>query len=484
MNSHIILFCGLLVLWMIAIKTNGNEIGAPASIVGFMFLLTALLCIYGYGGWNTIDLSATTIAIILSGCAAFTVGSALAFHREQKERIVFHPVQQVCIGRQFPYRIDLWKLVVLMVFFLVIAYVRVVSMKRIAAAAGMNLKGIVAISKWYREAFSRLFGAGTVRSGVGETFIEKQILRFATVITNGAVVAFLIGVSQKNKKVIIGSGILLIIFAVYSIFTDGGRAGVLFKAVIIAYGLYILQIRKGTPIKSINKAFGIAAVVALMIAFPVFYYSSALVGRKAGGDMLQYLSFYFGCGIPSLELKLQQGLGNQLFGQNVLYGIHTLLYKVGLLDNLGGYANEWQNLNGYSSNVYTAWYRYYADFGIAGVILLAGLYGWFFTYLYQKVKKSESLVAWCVFCAWGHSLFDLSRDDYLYGQFIGTAPLLNLALSMILIWILCRPMAPEICFSANCVSERKAAGPEIPFRQRIVQFFHREPITFRSSQEV
>ncbi len=483
MSSYLILLAGLLAIWYFAFRANGREIGSPASVVCILFAAVTVLCIYGYGKWNTVDLSIMTIAITWCGCAAFAFGCALAFHRQGKKQIRFETSSQNELPGQMDYRIDLWKMIALMAVFLLIAYVRVISMNRIAAESGANVKGIIQTSKWYREAFSRLFGSGTVRGDIGETTIEKQILRFATVITNASVVVFLIAFSRKDKRSMLASGFLLAIFTVYSILTDGGRAGVLFKVLMIAYGIYILQLRKGVPNRKLNRKFLILAAAAVLVLLPLFYFSSSLVGRKARGDILDYLSFYYGCGIPSLELKLQQGIGSQPVGQNVFYGIYTLLYKVGLTNQLNGYANDWQYLTTYKSNVYTAWYRYYADFGMVGVVLLAAFYGWFFTFLYQKIKKGNNLLPWCVFFAWGHSLFDLCRDDYLYGQFFGTAPLINLALSFLVLWFLCGSSRPDISFAPSSgmktgLIEKAPKQPARKTYRSVLTFARREPIRF------
>ena len=478
MSSYIILLVGLFLIWVFAYMVNGREIGSPASIVCMMYVVTVLLCIYGYDAWNTVKLSITTILILWAGCFFFTAGCMFAFHRREKGKICFQNRNCLETERVFQVKTDLWIILVLFIAFLVIAYVRITSMKRIAAEAGMGGRGLTETAKWYRENFSRLFSAGTVRAGTGETFIEKQILRFASVIGNTITVIFFIGLSRKDKRTIWAAGAFLLVYAIYSIATEGGRAGVLYKAVIIIYGIYILQIRKKIPNFSINRLFIATAIAGIVVALPMFYYSSALVGRKAGGDMMQYLSFYYGCGVPSLEMKIRDGIQAHPAGQNVFYGVYTLLYKIGITDQLGGYANDWVDLNGYRSNVLTAWYRYYADFGFAGVGVLSLIYGWLFTWLYRKVKEGENLTAWCIFLAWGHSLFDLSRDDYLFGQYLGTAPIINLVLSILLVRIVCRPIKPEICFSRKKPEGAEETNYSVKILQRIKWLFRPEPIQF------
>ena len=449
MSSYIVLLLGLFILWIIAVWSNGLEIGAPASIVCFMFVAASALCILGYGAWNTVTLSPLTISIIWCGCATFLLGGAIAYHTRSRGNIRFDSLKQELVKRKFSFQVNTWWLILMMIALGVIAVVRVTSMKRMAINAGANVSGLIETSQWYRNTFNRLFSAGTVRVGVGETFYEKQILRFSTVITNVSVVCLLIGISQGNRRTVFVSGILVIMCCIYSLLTDGGRGGILFRMVTIAYGLYILQIRKGTKIRTINWIFCLLSIITLAEVLPLFYYSAALVGRKSSETLLRYLSFYFGCGIPSMEVKLQLGIPDYSFGQNVFYGFYTLLYKLGITEELNGYANEWLILGGHKSNIYTAWYRYYADFGALGVVVLPALYGWLFTKIYQKVKKSESLLFWGLFCAWSYSLFDLSRDDYFYGQFLATAPLINNALSIFVLMVICQPARADIYFQTT-----------------------------------
>lgn len=443
MYTYWILLFGLLCIWYISFVTNGKEIMSPASVVCGMFTFSVLLCIYGFGKWNEIVLGVETIGIILLGCASFAFGCSLAYS-SGRNKVPFYK-SEFGKGKGFSVDVKIWKIVLLVLALLFIAYVRIESMKRIAAQNELTFDSIIALSKWYREKFSRLFGAGTVLASVGESFIEKQILRFATVISNVSVVTLLIGLSEKKKKLVYASIVLLMVFVIYNI-TNGGRAGVFFKVVTIVFGIYVLALRK-TDTKTLNRLFILLGIVMILLGLPMFYYSAALVGRGSSRNIMEYLSFYIGCGIPSLEMRIQGGIANHLLGQNVFYGVHTLLYKVGLLNRLDGFANEWVILNGYRSNVYTAWYRFYADFGIIGVIIFPFLVGYFFTYVYKRCKESNNLLYWCILCSWGYVIFDLNRDEYLFGQLLGTAPIINLCLSIAVTYIVCRSTDKSIVYN-------------------------------------
>ena len=481
MSTYVILTAGLIAVWLIAFYTNGKEIMSPASVVVGMFLFTAALCIYGYGSWNKIILSFDSICIVLIGCLSFVFGCACVYNTSLGSRITFRRHTEK--KEAFPVRIAPWKLAVLFLGLIVIAYIRVRSMHRLAAADKQIFTGIIELSKWYREKYSRLFGSGTVLVGVGETFIEKQILRFATVISNTAVITLLIGIYKKNKKTTWLSVALLLLYTVYNV-TNGGRATVLFKLLAIVYGIYVLQLKKGKSIRQINKRFVVIGIILVLIGLPVFYYSSALVGRKSNSNIMEYLSFYVGCGIPSMEMMLDAGIAGHMIGKNVFHGIYTLLYKVRILGELDGFANEWVTLGSYQSNVFTAWYRYYADFGLIGTIVFPFLLGVFFTYLFKKVKETDSLFYWTIFCSWCHVLFDLNRDEYLFGQFLGTAPLINLTLTILFVYLVCLPAGKAIQFNTNVAGEGSPpASKREGYLKRIHHGLRPEKIRFHSAEE-
>ena len=414
-----------------------------------MFLFSGILCLVGYGRWNCVPLSAKTIAIIVIGCASFCFGSSAAYSGGGIKQISFRKDHHDAIIREYHYSVELWKILALFVLMMLVFYVRVTSMKRIAGEANVSFDSFRKLVRWYRNTYSSLFGAGTVRVGVGETLIEKQILKFSSVISNVSVVLILLTFSTGQKKQLFFSILLFVTMVTYVLITSGGRGDLLFKLFSLVYGAYIIAYKKGMKVYQLNRVFLTTGVILLLVMLPVFFYSSALVGRKTDSNMIDYISFYWGCGIPSLELKLQSGIAEHAFGQNVFYGIHTLLYKLKITDQLEGYANDWAAFGVFRSNVYTAWYRYYADFGMIGVVFFSSVYGYAATWLHQKAKYSDSLFILCILCTWSYSIFDLNRDDYLFGQFLGTNPIIVLVLILITAWWIFRPNRPLICSSAG-----------------------------------
>ena len=295
---------------------------------------------------------------------------------------------------------------------------------------------IIDIFKYVRYN-SGAFGSTGIRLGEGSGLLLRQLLKLDSFCIYGSVIFLTYNIYYKRKKQIIYSSIWTMMCWI-ALFTTGGRGAYInyFLAIILAY--FIIELQNGqNPMKIAMRYIKIGFFVVI-VGLPLFYFSSALVGRKAGGNMVDYLTFYFGAGIPSMQQLIDDGVSiSNGFGTHTFYGVHVFLYKLNLQSELTGFAGYWVSLNGFRSNIYTAWYRYYADFGMLGVIIFPALSGWIYTKLYHFVVEKKNLPMLCLYLSLGVNLFDLSRDEWLFANNLtSTSWILSAIVELMLMYLI------------------------------------------------
>ena len=130
-----------------------------------------------------------------------------------------------------------------------------------------------------------------------------------------------------------------------------------------------------------------------MVAAPVFYYSSQLIGRNFSSisklTVLQYLSHYLGGGLYAFNLHIDSPCSTQHWGQSSLANIYSLLKSWGFVsDSVENFA--YHSFERYGNTV-TTFGRWYEDWGTAGVICMSALVAFVFAKIYySKIKYSTA----------------------------------------------------------------------------------------------
>ena len=126
--------------------------------------------------------------------------------------------------------------------------------------------------------------------------------------------------------------------------------------------------------------------------FMIAFVSLAVVtGRKESIkdiNPVNYISTYMSGGIRNLDIYLSEPIHSDFLGKETFYAIIRFFNsRLGKHESYGiglEFARIHGKLNG---NLYTAFRRYYSDFGFLGVIILPIGLGAFFTTLYYKTRK-------------------------------------------------------------------------------------------------
>lgn len=191
---------------------------------------------------------------------------------------------------------------------------------------------------------------------------------------------------------------------------------------------------KGTLNKKVIKT----AVIALAVFIPVFFGSLFVVGRHLAlrhAGYKQYTAIYVSGGVRCLDWYMKEPTDPpKRFGEETLVALYANLYsRFGIGENTTRYL-EWRNLNDEPvANTYTSFRRFYHDFGIVGVAILALLQGLIISLLYYEIQiKSErdkiSFIE-VMYCYIAHTTVYIAIDDLFYSSW---ASLYGIKMAMIM----------------------------------------------------
>ena len=130
------------------------------------------------------------------------------------------------------------------------------------------------------------------------------------------------------------------------------------------------------------------AIIAVVVFLLLFTLLGYLTGKsQLRANPMEFIAYYTGMSIPSLDVYLKSApKENVIFGQETLYGIHSILRTLGFDLPIFTAPLEFVNFNGDNGNVYTSLRRYINDYGIIGMFILQYLIGVFYSVIYKYVR--------------------------------------------------------------------------------------------------
>jgi oligosaccharide repeat unit polymerase len=221
----------------------------------------------------------------------------------------------------------------------------------------------------------------------------------AYVITLIVINNFVVGQHDKRKfrdfiKNNIGYFVMLIPFFLLAVLTTG-RA-IFMQFACYAMFVYLVTYQKAFKFKKIRLRKLIKIAFISMISFLlVFFMLGLLTGKSNSSQILDTLSTYIGSSIPGLNHHLVTVAPEKEY--QIFYGIKTFMNRFGAHFPISEalYRNDITFPNNGGTNIYTAIWLYYSDFGWMGIIVFNVILGWFVTLL-EKFSKNSMNGLWII----------------------------------------------------------------------------------------
>lgn len=433
MTNIIILLVCLVILFCLSYVACGKDFFAPATMLSLTFMFSTLCAIYKYRTWKY-DFSGWTTFVIVSSLAITLVINSLV--------VLYGPKYLIKKRLNFSENISpiTFPMTILAIIVIVITIAAQISqIFRVGGISG-TLQSIMSSYRMNSSYSTDL------------EYQTPQWIKNLLYFTNAFSYLFSFELIYFWKELSIGKKIcdfLVIVLCLLSSLLTGGRFGtaVLLVAIVLMY--HLIQIKKRGFYKQYKLSSILKILIAVMAAFFLFYVVRNVIGRNDDNGLLDYVTHYFGGGIPALDIYFKKAESEPVvWGQETFYSLINNLRKLGILDISYYYVHrEFSYSNGVSlGNVYTAFRDYYHDFGMIGMYVLHAIYSLFFSVQYQRMKEHGNLLKIIAFSTTYYSVALYSFSNSLFAKVISIGFLIQLMVIILLYEILLRK---KVVFKVN-----------------------------------
>lgn len=425
MTNIIILLVCLMVLFCLSYISCGKDFFSPATMLSLTFMFSTMCAIYKYQTWKY-DFSGWTTFIIVSSLSITLIINSLvvAFGPKYltKKRLNFSE-------KITPITLPMTVLAVIIVIVTIFAQI-----SRVFQVGGVS------------GTFQSIMVSFRMNSSYS-TDLEYQTpqwIKNLQYFTNAFSYLFSFDLIYFWKELSVGKKIcntLIVVLCVLSLLLTGGRFGVATLLVAIVLMYHLIQIKKRGYYKQYKLSSILKILIIVMAAFFLFYIVRNLIGRDDDNGILDYVTHYFGGGIPALDIYFKKTSSEPVvWGQETFYSLINNLRKLGILD-IPYYLihREFAYSNGVSlGNVYTAFRDYYHDFGLIGMYVLHSIFSLFFSVQYQRMKEHGNLLKIIVFSTTYYSIVLYSFSNSFFAKAISIGFLIQVTVLVLLYEVLLR----------------------------------------------
>lgn len=380
---YILFLIILLVFFLLNFVFYKFEILSPPVLLSFMFFFCAFVGIIRYNDWRLSEYYGYTILVIVSGILAFCVGGCFGSICRLNYNKKIEPIRHN--------RIEINKLC--KALFIIIGFsgnlIFFYYVRRTVLKLGYAHNGVSQLLYSYYIIRLKLQNVGDNNI----PYFANVLNRFVTVNSVLCLYVFLHNIcfmKYENKDLWL---LLITLFWPIQSIIKSGRGDIL---VLLAESVYLMyffwnmyygwnNIVNDKIIKWGGRIFSVFLILFIILAI--------VLGKRnsfAELNIKEYLTKYISVGIRNFDLFLRNPVRSDFFGQETFPGLHRILYNYLGIGSLYATPLEGRQFNGFSmGNIYTAFRRYYADFGYLGMLLFSYLLGYFFSLAYETIKMKS-----------------------------------------------------------------------------------------------
>lgn len=352
-----------------------RDILSPSVMTSISFMLSLLFLIINQGKWN-VDIRINTVFYIMLANTMLVIGEIIArlnFYTKRKK------IENLIIRKEFFIIPKLFTgaLLIISIIFIGLTFLEVTRIGRMIDT-GRTILGN------YRHATS---------IGYSIPFYLKIFEKILAAISQLYIFIFIYNVIYYKIKRYIYLTPALLYFVLSAMSSNRSQYIYYFTTVIVMF--YFIYQQKNNWSISGNLKFIKYACLSVVTFFILFIFLGNFTGKvKMYESPFDNISIYAGATIPALDLYLEDyQYDPKNFGKETLKGLSNILTKFGI-DFEGNDTDPNKTIQVSSTyvvrtNVYTCIKEYLHDFGIFGLIIVRIIMGYFYTYIYLKIKRNS-----------------------------------------------------------------------------------------------
>ncbi len=415
----VILLIGVVGLFLFSYHFIDQDFLSPINL----YLLFSIASVAGmflmYNQWNLNEYGVFTTLVYLVGSATYALGCwmarGLASHNINRRYASF-PVEE---GSETRIEVSTFKLIIIFIICLLSLYGMYSYVIRVG---GTSLFSLAQLIQNYRNMRSQ----GTLIGENGRGAIWNLLTYMSRAFAYCSV--FVLIKNSVNKQFKKKDVLLLTPVFMYSAecLLQSNRGGIIqiFFAAIISWFIST-KYKDGWKERVNAKSMKIVARIAIIL-IPIFCGSLILLGRYStlkGFDFKNYSLVYLSGGVRNLDQFLKEPTAPPtLIGEETFVTLHRNMYIKGTnLKNVVRYL-EFRKINGKNiGNIYTAYRRFYHDFGMMGILILPWLQGIMLSLLYYKIDRTEGKSKLnfyeVIYCYLSYTVIYIVIDDLFFSTY-------------------------------------------------------------------
>ncbi len=431
-----ILLAALIALTFLSYRLFKRDVLSPAVVLSALFSLCVALALYNLNRWSLWDYHLNTALLVLWGVVAFIGASYVVdrlFQRRFREKLAL-PLQ--LSARTVP--IDWVKLALVVAFDLLALAYFWSEVRRIAILGGYSEGGLWTMMRTYRQTYSYT----VLPAGQGLPWLMYQFIKLITVFAYVYLYQFINNVTADRFRIRYAALLVPVLLSFVQTLMNAGRMEILRLAAAALVMLYVLWQRSGNWDRRLGRKqwLYVGAFAAFMLG--AFYLLANVVGRRVYDDAIYNLSVYTSGPVKLFDMFLQDPpKPSGIWGQETFYGIHQFLSKYFDIGQPYIRHLEFRSVQDINvGNIYSAFRRYYYDFGFLGLTVLQAINGVIFTAFYRIIKLkrigNKAGIGLLLYAFIAFNLFMLPIDDLVYSTMVSVSSFTTYILLALAYWFL------------------------------------------------
>lgn len=424
-----LLFATLLAMTAAVYMLNDGAFLHPGVIVSAVFTLSAFfVCLNPE--WQIV-ISVKTYLVIAGGILLFLIGCQIGgcvelnfkiLRNDRVDRISLPRIVDIADQKKLMWFVDLICIGVTALYFR--------NQYRVSVELG-NRNGVAGMIGTLRSAV--LVDSDAFQLG-GMLNIGLAFCRAAGFICLFLLIGSFFTHKGKKRHFIIPVACLLT-----NIVLQTGRGALIGIVTTVIYNIFFVA--KTYSGKEINRKIIKYAAIGFLLFFVLFRLLGTLTGKTAVWSFWDTLSIYAGSSIVCLDNFLNGTWTlSSLFGVKTFKGIYGLLNTLGFSVPAASNHAEMFRWQTYSSNVYSSFFPYLQDFGIAGTLVVEILVGLMCGFVWKRYlsRNNSYFLAVTYGHFWGASLVYYSIAERLFTNNLALHVFVEVFFFFVLIRLLCK----------------------------------------------